>query len=359
MLAVNLILTIWAAVHFSTSDGIGTAYEGDCDVASNTTLWLHAGINILSTILLTASTTTMQILNAPTRRELDQAHARGRWMDIGVLSMRNLLKIPRLNMLLFLLLAASSTPIHFLYNSTVFQTYDSNDYWALVVDPAFLLPGANFSGDYDSPEESAGSYQHIKSIQTTFADRSAYLDQTRFQNLSNHDCIAAYKTSFVSGRSNVLAITHDSDSSSNNTLFFAESVSVSEHDGMTPWSWICSKYSYWNDLCVTTTPRNNGTDWSVGFKSIDYCISETTTKACRVQFSLYMLVAVIACNAIKTACIFVTMWCRKAHKDESDRPILTVGDAVASYLEIPDELTRGRCLMCKCAPWRDSLRAGS
>jgi hypothetical protein len=52
-------------------------------------------INILSTILLSSSSHTMQILSSPTQLEVDAAHAKGQWLYIELLSTHNLRHINR------------------------------------------------------------------------------------------------------------------------------------------------------------------------------------------------------------------------------------------------------------------------
>lgn len=138
VLLVNIVLTIWASATFGLEGGIGTAYDGDCDITSAWSFWLHILINILSSILLSASNYTMQCVTAPTRRECDRAHSRGDWLDVGVPSVRNLLRIDWPRRTMWALLALSSTPIHLLYNSAVFKTLDNNSYQPYLVSREFL-----------------------------------------------------------------------------------------------------------------------------------------------------------------------------------------------------------------------------
>jgi hypothetical protein len=56
----------------------------------------------------------MQILCAPTRKDIDCAHARGEWLEIGIMGMRNLRHIGGKRFLLWSLLAFSSAPLHLL-----------------------------------------------------------------------------------------------------------------------------------------------------------------------------------------------------------------------------------------------------
>jgi hypothetical protein len=111
-LILNVTVTAWAAIAFGLSDGIGTIHRGPCHAVKQTGLWLHIGINILSTMLLGASNYCMQCLCSPTRQEVDRAHAKKAWLDIGIQSVRNLSKIGRMRLILWIILAASSVPLH-------------------------------------------------------------------------------------------------------------------------------------------------------------------------------------------------------------------------------------------------------
>ena len=111
-LILNATVTAWAAITFGLSGGIGTIHRGPCHAIKQTGLWLHIAINVLSTMLLGASNYCMQCLCSPTRAEIDKAHARKTWLDIGIQSMRNLSKIGRMRMTLWIILAASSIPLH-------------------------------------------------------------------------------------------------------------------------------------------------------------------------------------------------------------------------------------------------------
>lgn len=60
--------------------------------------------------------------------------------------------------------------------------------------------------------------------------------------------------------------------------------------------------------------------------------------------------ALTASPAGKTAVMFMTLW------KQRDATLVTVGDALASFLERSDELTRGRCLMAKVDVRKGPLR---
>ena len=116
VLLINVGLTIYVATNaeMTRESGIRTLYEGSCDKSRTIGLWLHLGINILSTLLLSGSNYTQQCLAAPTRSEIDVAHARRRWMDIGVPSVRNLLRIKAERRYLWIAIGITSIPLHLL-----------------------------------------------------------------------------------------------------------------------------------------------------------------------------------------------------------------------------------------------------
>lgn len=108
---INLVATIWGSAYTKES---GVLFEGDCKRARKLNSGLHFLINLLSTILLSSSNYCMQCLSAPTRREIDKGHAAGTWLDIGVLSVRNLRHISGKRVVIWTLLLLSSLPLHLL-----------------------------------------------------------------------------------------------------------------------------------------------------------------------------------------------------------------------------------------------------
>jgi hypothetical protein len=84
VLLFNLICAIVAAAAGKPQDRIATIYTGNCDVASRWSTGLHLLINILSSALLGASSYCMQRLVASLREEIDEAHEKGKWLDVGV-----------------------------------------------------------------------------------------------------------------------------------------------------------------------------------------------------------------------------------------------------------------------------------
>jgi hypothetical protein len=109
---INLAGTLWGLTHQASERGV--IFEGDCQEVHRTNTVSHLLINLLGTVLLSSSSYSMQCLSAPTRREVNQAHLKGVWLDIGVPSFRNLRHIRKFRVVLWALLALSSLPLHLL-----------------------------------------------------------------------------------------------------------------------------------------------------------------------------------------------------------------------------------------------------
>lgn len=116
VLGFNVGLLAWANAHSLADDGHGivTVFKGPCPQMSNISTWSHFAINILSTLLLSASACCMQCLSAPTREEVDRAHARHTWLDIGVSGIRNFRWLSTWRKFLWVWLGLSSIPLHLL-----------------------------------------------------------------------------------------------------------------------------------------------------------------------------------------------------------------------------------------------------
>ncbi|KAJ4005939.1 hypothetical protein NW766_010763 [Fusarium irregulare] len=116
VLVINLGVTIWSSVALKNESSETSSrriiYEGSCSDSRTLNVVIHLIINIFGSILLAASNYGMQCLSAPTRADVDQAHARQRWMDIGIPSFRNLRMISRTRVSLWILLVLSSVPLH-------------------------------------------------------------------------------------------------------------------------------------------------------------------------------------------------------------------------------------------------------
>lgn len=75
-------------------------------------------------------------------------------------------------------------------------------------------------------------------------------------------------------------------------------------------------------------------------RPIEYCLSQPVKEHCRVQFSVGIMAVVNACNVVKMLIMGYIAWKRPVN-------LVTLGDAVASFLNKADTTTEGNCLAGK------------
>ena len=213
---INASVMIWASAKHTLVDGTGTLYKGNCAKAKSLNTWVQLAINILSTILLTASNYCMQCLSAPTRQELDVAHAKRKHLEIGVPSFKNLRNINRRRVILWVVLGLSALPLHFVhvsdsiswerrtdsdcrYNSVLYLTIQANTYTIMVGPENFIENGANNSAYYQYglwTASVAASAKHFR----------ARIQAGELRNISSDECFKAYNHQYVSAWRDVLLI---------------------------------------------------------------------------------------------------------------------------------------------------------
>ncbi|KAF2728941.1 hypothetical protein EJ04DRAFT_400163, partial [Polyplosphaeria fusca] len=131
VLAVNVILILVDCLPKGRQgyrDGLAVLAQVNRDDMSKISVRYRVLINVCSTILLTSSNYAMQVLCAPTRAEIENAHRQGSWMDIAILSFHNLRRINRKRTVSWIALALSSVPLHLLYNAAIVQMTYGQDF---------------------------------------------------------------------------------------------------------------------------------------------------------------------------------------------------------------------------------------
>jgi hypothetical protein len=122
-------------------------------------------------------------------------------------------------------------------------------------------------------------------------------------------------------------------------------------------------FRYYHKMKLCTT--SDGTIWILSPSSaslmVEYAYARELPFGSKVQIGFPFLVIVIVANSIKVACIFYTI------RTCSEEHVVTVGDAVATFLENPDASTKGRCLQtqtqllrasgdAQACPWQSSRK---
>ncbi|KAK0837876.1 hypothetical protein LTS02_017887 [Friedmanniomyces endolithicus] len=122
----------------------------------------------------------------------------------------------------------------------------------------------------------------------------------------------------------------------------------------TPTDWICEDDPTATlRNCDIAKQQRNATNWNVKGYRIDYCLSELSSGPgqCRLQFSTTILAVVIVMNICKCLAMVLTLI------QNREVALITVGDALASFLKKPDHLTEGRCMLAKIDVEKTLLRS--
>ncbi|KIK53553.1 hypothetical protein GYMLUDRAFT_232735 [Collybiopsis luxurians FD-317 M1] len=318
VLLLNIVILIWSGMKSRWSSS-GPVFQGDCDTVGHISIGIHLVINVLSTLLLGASNYVMQSLCAPTRSEVDKAHARGSWLNIGGQSLRNLKHQSRSKKLLWLALCTSSIPLH------LFDRFAECD-----------------------------------------EDGETFLDLSGWQVLDSSQCLEAYATDFVSDRNDVIVMIGSSYTPNGKIvdLGFGLQAYMTTQPGSTSFDWICSdpeKEDRWNcgpkntsycsdsQHCSSSWKQINPLEWDLAWvpnytafsdsSRVNYCISQPVNSRCQLESNLPLLVTVIIFNMVKVVCMAL------AAGKINDKPLVTIGDAIVSFTDNPDPHTIGMCLV--------------
>ncbi|CAG8930226.1 unnamed protein product [Penicillium salamii] len=389
VLFFNAGFLIYTATHPHHGDK-RVLYDGDCHKATWINTGIHLLINALSTILLGASNFGMQCLSAPSRKDIDRAHKEGRWLDIGVPSVRNLFRVSWKRSFSWIGLSFSSLPFHLFYNSAIYPTIAVPAY-DIFTGPASLGQSewsdvqlmVHHSGDNSSSVHRYGSFYNFAPDNTTSKASDSLLrlfseaKKGALQNLTNVECITQFGTTYQKAYSKLLLVTRDAVGNNSYIHLFtdpvynrngqypdpagtaAEKYSYRPIRGAGPFDWICPFNHIGcesSDLPSISSKAQNG-NWTVWdwidqddndswlsepelprFK-VDYCLAMEMPQRCTLRYSLLFTMLVVAANLIKTG-ILLYMWL-----GISNVPLLTIGDTIASFLRHPDPHTRGACFL--------------
>lgn len=261
VLCFNTILVVYSiAKNPPSKDGVGKLKRGPCGPILLASTWSHVAINICSTIVVAASNYNMQCLSAPTRKDIDEAHKTNKYMDIGVHSVSNLLKVPRWKVVLWAALLFSTLPLHLLWNSAIFAVSAVNEYSGLVVAPNFLEDqnlGLNCS------DQAMSQYQQASLDNSTGSDTESYttcwlLSEAKAGRLvkySREECIKKYEFRLEISSYNLIVVANN-DSFSPSASFPANAPYpvLAYFDSMS----YPSKLSSW---CQNQCPKSWCTPW--------------------------------------------------------------------------------------------------
>ncbi|KAF1833717.1 hypothetical protein BDW02DRAFT_569698 [Decorospora gaudefroyi] len=360
--------------HFGTA----TIMRGSCNGVRNANTGIHAALNVLSTMVLGASTYAMQDLTAPSRLEVDAAHAKGKWVEIGTSSVRNLFHVRRRNVWIWGLLAMTSLPFHLVFNAVFFTTSQANQYAVAVIDESYFAntnfrpakenaspelfgPSSYANNDCDGAP-CAFDIRDVSRVVALLRDVRRVSRNANFSRMEAQECMRNYSSGFIQGYSDVVVILNEpaTDSPLLWTRYPQRSVDHdTEHTNPDPFRWVCHDAMMKNDTnthrCSLKTAMekfDSGKNWTVQGHPVSHCFARTISETCQLQFNGYLMIAVVVFGVIKVLTIGYLVLARSA-----GRHLRTIGDAIASFLEEEDPTTKGMCLVTSQQIRKDGFRA--
>lgn len=224
------------------------------------------------------------------------------------------------------------------YNSAVYSSIYARDYLIFSANEQSIDP--HLSNPYLDISNSSFGYATAQTLR-----RKALAHA--LTRLENQDCINAYATAFQTQRGSIILVSNDTDQPAPVAENALESIFVAASGGRCsphPFQWICGGNEFdcpHTDSCSTQWQSIDAANWSPFGNQIEYCLSGNVNQLCRLQFNETLAIIVIVFNAIKVLTLIYVFFAVK------ENPLLTMGDAVASFLKRPDDTTRGLCLVSK------------
>ncbi|KAI0140020.1 hypothetical protein F4776DRAFT_677265 [Hypoxylon sp. NC0597] len=351
-------------------------FEGDCQTTKWINFLIHGILSLLSTLIQASSRFFMQILCSPSRQEIDCAHIRLQSLEIGVSSSKNLRFVSYIKTAAWIVLLITSIPIHLLFNSSFSETSFQGSDWRLTIAAAsfstrevgFFLPGASLanagapSAGWDEINANnsrcsqlPGYGEHV--VVTDYWNKSspAYQNITRaaeesrlWYNISSQECRLEYASFIVVDtgtrvpegwtRTQVFADPNDElgsiwdpyiPNTSLNSLWY--STQCAAYLSTSP-----VFYDAKNIICINTCGLALGLDtsylftntssisesgWAISSHKLGYN-KPSPTYTCQVGFSKVLTYMLVTCYLPSTS-------------------LVTLGDALESFISDPDPITRG------------------
>ncbi|CAN9276692.1 unnamed protein product [Alternaria alternata] len=173
------------------------------------------------------------------------------------------------------------------------------------------------------------------------------------ERLDPAECIARYATSIQSAQRNVLLVASDDQvlPPNENPLIngshaygrwkFSAMSAMARDTARNSFDWICSGMDTKRpcSLGIDAIRDSSAESWLMGPGAgwpVKYCLSERADPTCKLHFEPTIGTIVTILNFVKAGVMFYVAFLVR------DEPLMTMGDAVASFLERPDPTSKNR-----------------
>ncbi|KAI1800603.1 hypothetical protein F4811DRAFT_556683 [Daldinia bambusicola] len=309
ILLAGIICLILVITKSKLVSGESSIFSGDCITAQHINVGIHIAINIFCVAILSGANYVFQVLSSPTRREVTAAHERKNWLDIGIPSLRNFTHISgfRASIAIIALLSALVTQV--IYNAVIFTSQNIVNYDVLFVTQSFL-DHAPFNTDTKFNEGGLSSID-ITRLQDA-SSRSGLTD------LDSTTCLHEFSDIFQPSFDAVLLIT-DSTSTTSSLIHTSKSG--------TP---------------LTTFVSNNNDIVAPDGSLVQHCLARPSApQTCSVNLSGSILGVAVLLNLVSVISMAIIL------ARSTFDPLVTLGDAIRSFLRNPDPTTASMSLLTK------------
>ncbi|WZH49942.1 hypothetical protein QYS62_011168 [Fusarium acuminatum] len=376
--------------------GQSVLYRGNCKTSARANLWIHLAINIIGTGVLASSNFFMQSLVAPTRAEVDAAHKAGHWLEIGVQSLKNFRFLGWRKILFWSLFSLSSVPLHLVFNGCVLESKGTNGFMVLLGTKSLVQgswrgepPISDWYNDVYRPGAGSaeGAIAYAKPISESLTAKDSI---NRWQEIPLEVCMERYnkpEVALTRYRHVIFVMQDYEDFDGNLTQGWKRGEVLKNTTGIsdlnvTTQLWGVSGYSrtgktgynsaisqpksetWGRQRLDARQPANRmyiqGTtnvfdpisgvmvmdpEWYTSkyrVMQVSYCISESYEAPCRLSVANSLLLIVCIMCAFKCVLCFLVL---KLRVWGDENPLMTPGDAIASFIARPDEETKGMCTL--------------
>ncbi|RSL38930.1 hypothetical protein CEP53_014455 [Fusarium sp. AF-6] len=284
ILVASIICLALAAAKGHISTNISSLMEGKSTQVEGIGRGILAVVNIFGIILIAGANYVFQILSSPTRAEVDNAHENREWLDIGIPSVRNLSLISPTRATLSAVILVLAVISQVIYNGLIITSHS-----APVTD--------------------------LRLVSKSFIDSQDVKALSLLTRIEADECISVFDNAFQTDYRSGLIVTKSGSSKISS-----------------------AKGSLLSDLLDENSSSKD---------SIDYCYAEPYEGESEASLNVNgpLLGAITLVNLVIVLALVISL--ALALTQRSFNPLVTLGDALASFLADPDPTTQDSCLITK------------
>ena len=170
------------------------------------------------------------------------------------------------------------------------------------------------------------------------------------------ECFQRYIATFQSDYRNLLLVTDNATTTVKylETRFYRDFVCNNEQASVWACAYASQNTAGYSNQCTSACDTPNMTTvmekaiaagtWSPLDDPVKYCLAQPSEAPCTLNISIAVLTVVVLFNAIKIGLMLLTLFYALPR---ASKPLLCIGDAVASFLDVPDAESANKSLLSR------------